>query len=186
LEKYCHQAPEVIRQNPYALIDSVKGVGFQMADRIAQRVGYKRSGAPRLRAGISYLLKNAASLEGHTCLPEDLLIRRTGRLLELSPERISDELVRMCRIGAVVNDSGMVSLKVHHDDERLIARVLRDLAAKRRDEVKPDLAGLAQDQIEALDEAVKNRVFILTGPRGRARPSRLNASLAHLEIQRSG
>ena len=66
----------VIRENPYRLADDIPGVGFKMADEIAQKVGIFTDSDFRIRSGILYTLMQATG-QGHTCLPKegDCLIR---------------------------------------------------------------------------------------------------------------
>ena len=53
LETWGQDAPARIRENPYALIEAIDGVGFLTADEVARKIGYDFSGSPRLRAGSS-------------------------------------------------------------------------------------------------------------------------------------
>lgn len=67
----------MIKENPYRLADDIAGVGFRTADEIAKRVGIREDSDFRIRSGILYTLLNA-SAEGHTCIPETMLLNRTG------------------------------------------------------------------------------------------------------------
>ena len=46
----------IIRENPYRLADDIPGVGFKMADEIAERVGIFTDSDYRIKAGILYTL----------------------------------------------------------------------------------------------------------------------------------
>lgn len=50
-----------ILENPYLLIDEVKGIGFSKADSMAQKLGVKQNGENRIRAFVKNYLKDKAN-----------------------------------------------------------------------------------------------------------------------------
>jgi ATP-dependent exoDNAse (exonuclease V) alpha subunit len=166
LEKWGQDAPARIRENPYALIEAIDGIGFLTADEVARKIGYDFSGPPRVRAGVIHTLKEQAFGQGHTCLPKAKLLAEAEKILAVPPERIGSELGPMEKDGLVVSADGFVYLKGYHDDEQLIAEKLKVLARQTLPPGQPDFEGLADDQKEALSKAVSSGVFILTGAPG--------------------
>jgi len=166
LEKWGQDAPARIRENPYALIEAIDGIGFLTADEVARKIGYDFSGAPRIRAGIVHTLKEQAFGSGHTCLPVGKLLEEAGKILGVSNERIAEELGPLEKDGLVVGVEGHVYLKSYYDDERLVAEKLKVLVRQTLRPGQPDFEGLADDQREALTKAVASGVFILTGAPG--------------------
>ena len=166
LEKWGQDAPARIRENPYALIEAIDGIGFLTADEVARKIGYDFSGAPRIRAGVIHTLKEQAFGQGHTCLPKAKLLAEAEKILAVPPERIGSELGPLEKDGLVVSADGFVYLKGYHDDEQLIAEKLKVLARQTLPPGQPDFEGLADDQNEALSKAVSSGVFILTGAPG--------------------
>ena len=75
---------EIMKVNPYRLAEDIRGIGFATADEIAQRIGIQADSEYRIRSGLLYTLAQAAG-EGHSFLPEDLLVRKTCSLLRLNP-----------------------------------------------------------------------------------------------------
>ncbi|MBQ5349126.1 MAG: ATP-dependent RecD-like DNA helicase, partial [Phascolarctobacterium sp.] len=75
---YGNTAITRIKENPYSLANDVTGIGFKTADRIAMAMGMERDCNERIIAGLSYALTQAAAA-GHTCVPEELLVRETER-----------------------------------------------------------------------------------------------------------
>ena len=69
---YGDQAIEMVSANPYQLAHDVFGIGFKLADRIAQQLGMLRDTPERIEAGVLYRLQ-AAQEQGHCFLPEDQL-----------------------------------------------------------------------------------------------------------------
>jgi exodeoxyribonuclease V alpha subunit len=166
LEKWGQDAPARIRENPYALIEAIDGIGFLTADEVARKIGYDFSGPPRVRAGVIHTLKEQAFGQGHTCLPKAKLLAEAEKILAIPPERIGSELGPLEKDGLVVSADGFVYLKGYHDDEQLIAEKLKVLARQTLPPGQPDFEGLADDQKEALSKAVSSGVFILTGAPG--------------------
>lgn len=166
LEKWGQDAPARIRENPYALIEAIDGIGFLTADEVARKIGYDFSGAPRIRAGVIHTLKEQAFGQGHTCLPKPKLLAEAEKILAVPPERIGSELGPLEKEGLVVSADGFVYLKSYHDDEKLVAEKLKLLARQTLPPGQPDFEGLADDQKEALSKAVTSGVFILTGAPG--------------------
>jgi exodeoxyribonuclease V alpha subunit len=166
LEKWGQDEPARIRENPYALIEAIDGIGFLTADEVARKIGYDFSGPPRVRAGVIHTLKEQAFGQGHTCLPKAKLLAEAEMILAVPPERIGSELGPLEKDGLVVSADGFVYLKGYHDDEQLIAEKLKVLARQTLPPGQPDFEGLADDQKEALSKAVSSGVFILTGAPG--------------------
>ena len=71
-----------IKANPYRLIADIDGIGFKTADRIALSLDFEPASEERVRAGIEYALTLAAS-GGHTCVPEEELLRYAGQILQI-------------------------------------------------------------------------------------------------------
>lgn len=83
---YGSEAIRVIRENPYQLAQEVNGIGFRTADDIAVKLGLPSNSVPRLAAGLSYILAQAANEDGHCYLPENTLFTRASHILQAPPE----------------------------------------------------------------------------------------------------
>lgn len=166
VEKYGQSAPAVIQENPYKLIDEIDGVGFVSADEIARKVGFEREGAPRIRAGIFHVLKEAAFGEGHTCLPRKALITRVAELLEVSRDKTTEIITTLLAEGHLKQAEDRCALPEFYDAERAIAAKLKKLLSQKHESGKPETDGLFPDQVEAIKKAVASGVFILTGAPG--------------------
>ncbi|MGB0952725.1 MAG: ATP-dependent RecD-like DNA helicase [Planctomycetota bacterium] len=85
-ERWQAKAVERVKQDPYALVGDLRGVGFQTADKIAEAVGIPKDSAVRARGVLVHLLREA-SREGHVCLPEVMVLEKLDQL-GLSAESI--------------------------------------------------------------------------------------------------
>ena len=84
-------ALEVLEKTPYRLAREVEGIGFATADAIASSMGLTKEDEGRVAAGIDYALQQI-SLSGHCCVPEDPLVSRAAKLLQVEPGRVREVL----------------------------------------------------------------------------------------------
>ena len=86
-KKYGETSIDVVRENPYQLIDDIVGIGFSIADGIASGNGLAKDSSYRIEQGIIHILKNSIN-NGHTFLPETILLKEAQRLLDIELEKI--------------------------------------------------------------------------------------------------
>ena len=60
-QEYGPKLYSIIKENPYKLADDIPGVGFKMADEIAEKVGIFTDSDYRIRAGLLYILLQASA-----------------------------------------------------------------------------------------------------------------------------
>ncbi len=84
---YRDDALSVVQENPYRLARDIWGIGFKTADKIAHSLGIPFDAPTRVQAGVAHVLSQLAD-EGHVYVPEDILLRESCRLLEVSPDRV--------------------------------------------------------------------------------------------------
>lgn len=65
--EYGSRMYSIIKENPYRLADDIQGVGFKMADEIAQKVGIFTDSDFRIRSGIYYTLLRPWQTDIPTC-----------------------------------------------------------------------------------------------------------------------
>ena len=66
IKEYKAKAVEVVRENPYDLIDRIRGIGFLRADDIAKKVGIEKGSPLRLKALIIFILNQVIYDSGNT------------------------------------------------------------------------------------------------------------------------
>lgn len=185
-----------VQENPYALAGEVTGIGFRTADKIAMALGCSRSDKRRIEAGLVYAL-NMASAAGHTCVPEELLVQETVKLLQTEPEPvkelfkelIDDDRLRTEEVGGL----RLIYSEYLYQAETQTARrllALRDAPGKIKSvDVEKIIsqwereAGiqLAQAQKEAIHASLKYGVFVLTGGPGTGKTTVVKGILTVLE-----
>ena len=81
---YKEKTIEVVKNNPYQLVEDVDGIGFATADKIAVKVGIDLYGENRIKAGLVYTLKTASEKEGHTYMPQNEVVSNCLEILNFS------------------------------------------------------------------------------------------------------
>lgn len=83
---YGSKTIDIVKNNPYRLVEDVDGIGFLTADRIAKSIGIPFDSEFRVRAGILHVLNQAVEKTGNTYMPKTLLLNQAEAILELSQE----------------------------------------------------------------------------------------------------
>jgi exodeoxyribonuclease V alpha subunit len=103
VRKYGQDAVRVVRDNPYRLAAEVWGIGFRTADAIAGKLGLARDAPVRLRAGLVHVLGEQVE-DGHTHVPEDLLLDKGAEILAVDRAKLVPELDVLEQGGTVVRE----------------------------------------------------------------------------------
>ena len=127
---YGQEAIQKVRSDPYRLERDVDGIGFRIADRIAQRLGLGRDAPERVQAGIRYLLSEAAD-EGHVYLPAVEMMERAVEILEINAELLPQALETLRTNDGVVTEDLHYYLPPLHRAEVGAASSLKRLLRMR-------------------------------------------------------
>ena len=183
-KKYGSLSISVVSKNPYCLIDDIWGIGFKTADSIALKLGIARDDPKRCRKGIEYALTRFSDL-GHVYATYDELLVDSGKLLELSPEVLVRSIKDMVMTGDLVKEDDDYYLpkmfKAESGTAKILMKILRSREGKGVLEM-PDLAelqkitGMTYDevQVDAIKEAIKSKVMVLTGGPGSGKTTTVN------------
>jgi len=82
-------AEELIRSNPYILLDKSIGLDFSVCDRLAASLGVEPYSKERLKSALLYIL-NSSCAEGNTFILKDELIKKAEKLTKAEQEYILD------------------------------------------------------------------------------------------------
>ncbi|WP_035277507.1 SF1B family DNA helicase RecD2 [Desulforegula conservatrix] len=84
-------AMEFIKEYPYRICEDIPEIGFQVADELALASGFAPDSPERIRASMLHVLRSAAD-DGHTFLPEDMLIEKCMALLKCTESTVYSAL----------------------------------------------------------------------------------------------
>ena len=185
---YGDEALELLRKNPYRLAADIRGIGFKTADVIATKMGVEPLAPERLRAGLQHTLETAAD-SGHCCLPRPDLIEHAGKLLNAPADVIAPQVEALIAEEAFTAHGGRVYLPYLRSAEVSIARDILDLTSWPAHYPGTDLVKaipwaeertgktLAESQRRCVEQALSQRVLIITGGPGVGKTTILNTVL---------
>lgn len=193
-----YEAMAMVEKNPYILAERVSGIGFKVADRIAESMGVDRHSPYRIKAGIHFVLQQFSG-EGHTYMPQDVLIRRVVATLKVVDSDVEIILKESAMQGEVFieyhESTGMIRvfLPGFYYAEQFVAEKLYHLMHEAKPlkmdniqsfiDIFEDLKGikLGYMQCLALEGAIKNGVYVITGGPGTGKTTIINAVLEAYE-----
>nr|WP_317449236.1 ATP-dependent RecD-like DNA helicase [uncultured Sellimonas sp.] len=192
-QKYGLGIYSVLEENPYRLADDIEGVGFKTADAIASRIGIHTDSDFRIQSGIFYTLLQSVQ-EGHVYLEENTLSAKAAQLLEVEITDIEKYLMDLAMEKKVVLKQDGEQVRVYpakyYYMEMNTARMLKELNIRYEEDdslirkkierlEKQNDSTLDEKQREAVAEAVKNGIFILTGGPGTGKTTTINAMIRY-------
>ncbi|MBQ4609899.1 MAG: AAA family ATPase, partial [Clostridia bacterium] len=202
-KQYGENVKQVIRQNPYRLVEDVEGVGFKTADKIAASLGIEPDSEYRLSAGIKHTLMEATNGAGHCYLPREILSAHAQRLLGCGEEMIEhtiDSLILSHALTAQVlpGEDGeqvvAVYLPLTYRAENEVARRLREMIDAMPSTMATDL-GAQIDELErmegvtfhpqqrqAIETAVKSGMTVITGGPGTGKTTIIKCIIKLLSV----
>ncbi|MCP4130932.1 MAG: ATP-dependent RecD-like DNA helicase, partial [bacterium] len=89
-KQYENESIAIVKENPYRLADDIFGIGFQVADAIAGKLGFSKDSSLRIESGILYVLKNLSN-NGNVFYPESLLLRESLSVLGIQNNEILND-----------------------------------------------------------------------------------------------
>lgn len=194
---YGQEVYSILKENPYRMADDVDGVGFRTADEIAARVGIRTDSDFRIRSGIQYALLQASN-EGNTYLPMPELTQRASALLEIEPEYIEKHYMNLAMdrkiIMRQVDDVTQIYASAFFYMEANTATMLKQLdatfdvpdieiEARLLQIEKQTKMDLDEHQVEAVKEAVRNGVLVITGGPGTGKTTTINTIIKYFESE---
>jgi len=176
--QYGADAIAIVKRNPYRLCEDVWGIGFKTADAIALSVGIPHDSELRARAGLIYTLQTEADDGGHCFTVDADLLLHAQELLGISVEILSAALEKEFENGTLVKEENRIYLRdLYRAETRTASQLLHLLETNRTfapidaekaiawAETKMGLR-LAPLQREALGNAIRSKVSIITGGPG--------------------
>ena len=197
-DTYKEETLEIIQQYPYQLVEDIQGIGFKIADQLAQQLGIESDAPERFRAGLVHTLFQQSMETGDTYLEaRDLLaytidLLEKARQVEIDPAKVAEELARLIEEDKVQNvDTKIFENSLYFAEEGIRSNLVRILEKGKQEsfeisKIEKIIEQVEQDfkikydkiQKKAICDAINHKVFILTGGPGTGKTTVINGIIA--------
>ena len=195
---YKEETLEIVEQFPYQLVEDIQGVGFKIADQLAQSLGIESTAPERFRAGLLHTLLIQSMEKGDTYLEAKELLEGTiellesSRQIELDSSSVADELAHLIEEDKVQNvDTKIFENSLFFAEEGIRSSLLRILEKGKQNKFESKKIEAAITHIEeefaisydviqkqAICDAINHKIFILTGGPGTGKTTVINGIIA--------
>ncbi|MCE1248917.1 MAG: ATP-dependent RecD-like DNA helicase [Firmicutes bacterium] len=184
--QYGENAVNILKENPYRLSQDIWGIGFKIADNIAQNMGFDKESPYRAKAAILHVLNEAAG-EGHCFLTGEELKKQCTEDLEIPISICDISLENALKENLVVQDGEAIYLRRYFSSEKKAAQTLAEIAKSPPNLLtlidplravnfcKNEGMALSESQMNALKTALSEKVCIITGGPGVGKTTILKA-----------
>lgn len=197
-DQYREESLNIITENPYQLVEDIQGIGFKMADQLAEKIGIESDSPQRFRAALVHNLLETSLERGDTYIDAKILLERAitsleeARQVELDPSLVAQELSYLISQDKVQHIETKIFDNTLFFAEEGIKKQLRRILESPLEE-KPQLEDILDDlsnweassrihydktQKEAIVQAIQSKVFCLTGGPGTGKTTVINGIIA--------
>lgn len=197
-QKYGAKTLETLNDDPYKLVLEIRGIGFKRADELAKQLGIAEDDPRRIKGALIQIVENIVNSTGDAYIEQDELLEQSYRTLrsrntgdDLSA-KIVNCLKELVNDGKLIVENGKVYDKNIFDSEWSIAQSLKMIAGSYQDkdwtnkDFETELKkvqktfGVTYDasQKKAIEKALNNAVFLLTGGPGTGKTTIINGIVA--------
>ena len=201
-EIYGAKTVDIVKTNPYRLVEDVVGIGFLTADKIAKSIGISEKSEFRIRAGLLYSLNNAVEKTGNTYLPKNMLFTQASNLLEIEYEShvdLYDEALNSLTLDKTIivmwhHEQEIVTPSKYYFYENSVAQKLTLLNSSiktQKFDLEDDIKHFEEkfniefheEQKNAIINSVNNGVSVITGGPGTGKTTIIKCILEILKSQ---
>ncbi|WP_313970021.1 ATP-dependent RecD-like DNA helicase [uncultured Streptococcus sp.] len=195
---YKEETLDVVENYPYQLVEDIKGLGFTIADQLAEELGIESQAPERFRAGLVHSLFQACMETGDTyveardLLEQTLTLLESSRPVELDPSQVAQELSYLIEEDKVQQiDTKIFDNSLFFAEEGIRSHLVRILEKGKQkshdlETIQKHIATVEEDleieydsiQKQAICDAIQNKVFILTGGPGTGKTTVINGIIA--------
>jgi len=179
----------VLLNNPYQMIEDIRGIGFKIADQIAGQLGFEQNSPGRILAGINYSLGECYN-RGNTFMTENELMKTSCKILGVDEDEVANQLGELILLGRIiqeeVNDQRVYYPRNLYEAEDNVALIMARISQskykipdvnidKKIEEYEKDMSIILDNkQREAIAAAVEHGVIVITGGPGTGKTTIIN------------
>ncbi len=190
IKEYGDDTIATIKTNPYQLINDIWGIGFKTADDIALKNDIDRNSPFRIKAAFNYYLQSEANQNGNCYMPYDETVYRVSKLIDIDKDTVEDLIMEMVLENTIimdkVNDEKIIYDPYYYNSELKVAGLFSKILTNEEiktgiiweDELKSieknEELSFAEEQIDAIESAVKENILVITGGPGTGKTTIIN------------
>ncbi|MDA3798833.1 MAG: ATP-dependent RecD-like DNA helicase [Kiritimatiellae bacterium] len=199
---YGDSAIQKVQRDPYCLARDIRGIGFKIADKIADKIGIEKDSDLRARAGVEHVLLEITT-EGHCATPRPTLLEKAQEILDIPEDIINNAIdygVNTKRLTSKIipeiSIEPLIYLTKLYNAELQSAYILHDLQKTKHPcpkidiekaiawcEEKTGLTFAAQQKI-SIEMAIENKLMIITGGPGVGKTTIVNGIIKILQAKK--
>lgn len=152
---YKEETLQIVEQQPYRLVEDIQGMGFKIADQLAEELGIASDAPERFRAGLIHSLFSYSIETGNTFIEAKDLLRYTidllesARPVELDPSTVAQELGRLIEEDKVQNvDTKIFDNSLFFAEEGIRSHIGRLLEKGKKASFDPEKINQAIEEVE--------------------------------------
>lgn len=190
IKEYGDDTIATIKTNPYQLINDIWGIGFKTADDIALKNDIDRNSPFRIKAAFNYYLQSEANQNGNCYMPYDETVYRVSKLIDIDKDTVEDLIMEMVLENTIimdkVSDEKIIYDPYYYNSELKVAGLFSKILTNEKiktgiiweDELKSieknEELSFAEEQIDAIESAVKENILVITGGPGTGKTTIIN------------
>lgn len=180
---YGEGTEDILKNNPYKMVEDIDGVGFFTADKIAMALGVPENSDFRIRAGILHVMKENSDKNGNTYMQTIALTEGVFELLNIPDlqERIDGLIEKLILEGYLkrldIDGEDAIAMSQYFKIEKVLADSLLLLDSDSESgnlDIEQDIRHfeethnitMHEHQKEAVKIAINNGVSVITGGPG--------------------
>ena len=188
-KRYGGESIKVVKDNPYVLTETISGIGFKVADKIARSLGIDKESPFRIQSGINYVVNEFCAL-GNTYMPLEKLYMEAKSILEVSNEEIEKNvfdnvLQGKLKVEDIEGEKCVFTIPFYYCELGITKKIIT-LSVAKYDELDLDIEQeikrfekekniqFATSQKSAICGAIENSIEVITGGPGTGKTTIIN------------
>ena len=191
---YKEKTMDIIKEDPYVLLQSIEGLGFRRIDAIAQQLEIAADSLYRIKGAVYVVVRDLSYQEGHTYLIDKEVVLAAQKLLEqtrsflIEPDQIVNALNELIREGIIISEENHLSLaSLYYAEIGIVNAIHHRMELSKKSQYTEEQIeeaiqhvqkkfGIIYDesQKQALIKIMQESLFILTGGPGTGKTTIIN------------
>ena len=145
---YGEDAVQVVKENPYQMVEDIDGIGFQTADKLAMELSFTSDHPYRIKAAVLSSIQEICMANGDTYTNVKSIQRELKKRYGVEAASLEDHLQELCAERLIFMEEERIYHATQYDAEKGIAQFLGDFPYEIQEKV--DMSNLV-DELATLE-----------------------------------